>query len=276
MKRFYGLLLVSAFVLVSVFAFSSCSYSELDSALNEKVHNNQESIAEQNQQLIGSGVVYIREGEMFSDYFALSDLSLEDGIKGLNFTFNKATVYDTIYDSPISTDECRHGFEFSTENLNNGIAENAFVLVDMTAHYEKTEETQPDKIQFLMCLDVIYKAGEGFKEFQPSTFQNGGATNDFSSINPTILYFSEQPKEGDKDLNENEIDLIHQSNKCRTPLENGKSLDFQIGILVPKELIEDKNLFLINRFEEVPEGADTPIYYVDLLGRFQNEGNAEN
>lgn len=286
MKRFY----IGTFVIVGSLVLSSCSYSDIDNALDEKIHNNPAPEAtindgngnvDSNSNVNENGIIYIEENGIFPDYYTFtysSDNSVfEDGIKGLSFKFNKATVYDTINDSPIKTDECGMGFDLlSSENINNGILENNFVLVDMTAYYEKEDETQPDAIQFFMCMDVTYKGGENFKEFQPSTFQNGQATDDYSSINPIIQYFSEQPKKGDKDLSGNEIDLIHNSNMCRTPLKNGESLDFQLGIIVSEKLTEDKNLFLINRLSDVPEDSDSPIYYVDLIGRFINEENANN
>lgn len=288
MKRFC----VCVFVLAGSLVLSSCSYSKIDNALDEKIHNNpapEATVNDKNGNELSvdtntnvNEIIYIEENEKFPDYytysFSLDGTVSENGIKGLTFKFNQASVYDSIKDSPIGTDDCNRLTELISSNgiFNNGVFENSFVLVDMTAYYEKENDAQPNEIQFCMDLDAVNKGGESFKEFQPSTYQNDQATDDFSSINPSLVYFSHAPKKGDKDLRGNEIDLIHDANKCRTPLKSGESLDFQLGILVSKQLIEDNNLFLINRYYDKPEDSDSPIYYVDLLGRFINEENADN
>ena len=277
------------FVLAGLLFFCSCSYSKIDNALDEKIHNDpapEVTVTDKNDDKFNddtntdvnkNGIIYIEENEEFPDYYtytsSLDGTVFEEGVKGLTFRFNQASVYDSMKNSPIGTEDCNRLTELIS---NNGIFENNFVLVDMTAYYEKEDDAQPNEIQFRMDLDAVNKSGEGFIEFHPSSYQNGQVVDDFSSINPSLVYFSHAPKKGDKDLSGNEIDLIHDANICRTPLKSGESLDFQIGILVSKQLVEDNNLFLINRYYDKPEDSAAPIFYVDLLGRFINEENADN
>ncbi len=248
---------------------NGCSYKAIDDA----IHN----VVDPNAALTGApveavtvpddGYTYIEVGESLPDYYKFSyadfgepNLYAEQGYKGLVYTINKATVYDSVIDSPISPEDCEPIWYDENDAL--AYEKNAFILVDITATYNN-ESGNPDfdEIMFRMELEGFYRWGEGYKKYADDFFIQ-------PYTDPTRIYFSERPLEGDVDLDGREIDLESDSNVCRKPLKSGESIDFQIGILTKQELIDDKNVFLYMRAMEPPEKGN-PIYAVDLLGRFK-------
>jgi hypothetical protein len=84
------------------------------------------------------------------------------------------------------------------------------------------------------------------------------------------MYFSERPQKGDVNLDGNTLSLEDDGNVCRKVLKSGDSIKFQIGVLVKKDLVDEKNVFLYLRFRETPEKGN-PVPLVDILGRYNNE-----
>jgi len=274
-------------LLITPLSLTACNYSEIDNAIDDKIHNKPDEIVSDSMFMDENGnklrvdipkdvecdkIIYVGCNGSFSDHyiFTMPDgSSFKEGVEGLNYTINEVSVYESINDSKIKESDCSYSFG-GDDTFFEACKYNSFVLVDISAEYTPTE-LQSDTIQFRMDLTPYYQGGEDFLEFHPSTFIN---SEDFSSINPALVYFSEQPKEGDCDLNGNPIDLIHSANVCRTPLSVGEKVNFQLGILCSSKLIEDRNLFLINRFSDPVDNQS--IYYVDLLGRFIDEKNVDD
>lgn len=269
-----------------ILSMCSCSYSDIDNAINNKINDIPEADATiidengvernvDNTPISYKGIQYVGIDETFSDYYSYTDEFdelQESGIKGLTYTLKNVSVYDSINDSPINPDDCR--YKNFGETFDEIIKYNSFVLVEMTATYEKNIKSDSDMIQPILEFSERYHIGDGFKEFHPSTENDKLGKEEYTSIDPYIVYFSEQPIEGDKDINGNLIDINKSGNWFRTPLKNGESIDFQLGIVCSKELINDKNLFLNHRYETPP--SDEPVYQIDLFGRLANAKNAQN
>lgn len=246
---------------------TGCSYKELDDKIQQQI--NQDSAPEtiEAEPIPDDGYTYIEEGETIPDYYKytfadydLPDEFNESGYKGLIYKFNGAEVYDSVNDSPISINDCEA--IWGDENDIVAYEKNAFILVNMTAVYNnESGDPDNDEIMFRMEFDGMYRWGDGYKEYN---------ANDFEApyTDPMRIYFSERPKTGDVNLEGKEIDLETEANLCRKSLKSGESIDFQIGILTKKELIEDENVFMFLRYRESPETGN-PVYAVDLLGRFK-------
>lgn len=248
---------------------TGCSYKKIDEAIKKQI-DDQDAPEEITQVPPDENdFTFIEQGGSLPDYYKYSyaDYGLPDeyeetGYKGLTYTFNGAKVYDSIKDSPISVDDCSPLLLDIDDD--QAYKNNAFILVDMTAKYNN-ESNDPDMDEIMppMEFDGTYLTGDGYKEYTEKEL-------DPPYTDPMRVYFSERPKEGDVDIDGNKLDLDSQANVFRKPIKSGKSVDFQVGILVKKDFIDDNNVFMFLRFREPPEKGN-PVYLLDLLGRFSNE-----
>lgn len=269
MNKYISLFLT--FVLIVVFITGCSEGSNVD-----ETHNNTTDVVtsvdstSKNDALtppIGD-YTYIQKGDTVSDYFKYSfadygmpDEYSMDGYEGLEYTFDNVTVYESVSASPIKYEACEKNLtDYSDAELYEN---NSFILIDMTATYNKPENSDRDRIMFRMEFEGIKMSGEGYEEHNPKEFL-------YPYTEPKLMYFSERPQEGDVDLDGNALSLSDDGNVCRTALSSGDSLKFQIGILAKKDLVDEKNVFLFLRKSETPEKGN-PVPLVDVLGRYDNE-----
>ena len=211
---------------------------------------------------------YIEKGDTVSDFFKYSfaDEGLPDeysmsGYDGLEYTFDDVKVYDSVSASPIKESECE---KITGKKSDKTLyKENSFILIDMTATYNKPKSSNFDEIMFRMEFEGTYMIGDGFKEHDPDEFA-------YPYADPIMMYFSERPQKGDVNLDGNTLNLEDDGNVCRKTLKSGDSIKFQIGVLAKKDLVDEKNVFLYLRFRETPEKGN-PVPLVDVLGRYNNE-----
>ena len=257
-------------IVLCVNIMSACSYKKIEDSISrgfttEKI---EETVA---YNTADEQYRYVEQGDSFPDYFKYTikdygypDEYVEYGIRGLIYTFNNVQIFESIYDSPISKDECYQDV-FEPSVFGQILENNAFLLVDITASYDsQNDDSSDDEIMFRMEFEGDYHFGDNYK---------GYSDDDFFPpyTNPVLIYFSEHPQIGDVDLEGEPIDLINDANVCRTILKNGDSLSFQIGIVSKKELIEDKNIFLYMHHLRDTQEKSNPVISVDLLGRFKND-----
>lgn len=204
----------------------------------------------------GEDVIFVHPGDVMKDYYEyeIDGQVFSVGSPNLEYIFQNAVVYDSIEDSPISKTEC-HVIGYDENYSKKQYDNNSFIVVDMTISNTSSEEN-PENILPIMEFFATPRLGEGYKKF----------VKDDKNILPIIVYFSESPREGDKNSEGELIDIEKSKNLFRKELLPGESIDFRLGILVSTKLIEQKNVFLYLRFDE--KIGDKPIYYVDLLGRY--------
>lgn len=277
-------LLFSITTSIALFLFG-CSYSKIDNALQEKANDEPNSTITINDDngverviddtpLNYEGILYSGINDNISDYYCYTDQfgeKNEFGIKGLTYTLNKVSVYDSINDCDITPKMCKY-IDFG-DAFNDMTKHNSFIVVDMSVAYNKSSESGDEIIQPIFEFDSIYHIGDPFKDFHPSTEADEKGRENYTSVEPYIVYFSEQPKSGDKDIFGNIISE-KSANWFRTALRDGESIDFEIGIICSPNLIEDNNVFLAHRFHTAP--SDEPIHQFDLFGGIINEKNAQD
>ena len=269
----------------SMLCFFGCSYSKIDNALQEKIHEEPDSaitVDDENSVVRDvddtpinyEGIIYAGINDYISDYYCYTDQfgeKNEFGIKGLTYTLNKVSVYDSINDCDITPEMCKY-IDFG-DTFNDMTKHNSFIVVDMSVAYNKSSEGGDEIIQPIFEFDSIYHIGDPFKDFHPSTEADEPGKENYISVEPRIVYFSEQPQSGDKDIYGNIISE-KSANWFRTALKDGESIEFEIGIICSPDLIENNNVFLAHRFQTPP--SYEPIYQFDLLGGIKKKKNAQN
>lgn len=211
-----------------------CSYKEIDEQIQSTVKggvNNGQTYVEVPPQPEDQ-IEYKGVGESFSAYkkYKLTmdgteeETEIEKGNQGLTYTLKGVTAYASIYDSQVDMYGC--ALADNEDILRN----NAFILIDVHASYtaptEAAEEIIADAGQLSgICLEgkMTQQAAEG--------------------IQPMLVYFSMRPEEDDPKL-----DYQHQF--FSYIIQNGESMDFQVGISCAQEYIDDKNVFL--EVNEIP------------------------
>lgn len=273
-----------ATILIVPFLFG-CSYSKIDNTLQEKINDELNSTVTMDDEngitrdvddtpINYEGITYVGIGDSISDYYCYTDQFGEInkfGINGLTYTLKKVSVYDSINNSSITPEMCKY-IDFG-DSFNEMTKFNSFIVAEMSASYNKSSENDDDAVQPIFEFDATYHIGDPFKDFHPSTETDKPDKENYVSIEPYIVYFSEQPQSGDKDKNGNNISE-KSANWFRAILKDGETVDFKIGIICSPDLIEDKNVFLAHRFQTSP--SDEPVYQFDLLGGIINEKNAQN
>ena len=101
---------------------------------------------------------------------------------------------------------------------------NAFILIDMQASY-----TAPAEGEKQIIADAGELSGEALESKRTQQTADG--------LWPTLAYFSMRPKEDDPLL-----DWRHQM-FCYL-IQDGETIDFQVGLICAREYLDDNNVFL--------------------------------
>lgn len=239
-----------------------CSYKELDDKIQQQTEQKEGGI----DRYTSEGRAYIEMepvpeetmqfkgvGGNFPSYVKCLDESgneVEAGIDGLEYTLNQVTVYPSVFDSPIPIEECTTDNQEILEN-------NIFLLVDLTAHYTAPSRGEAEVIPTIQELNPLYLEERGNAKFEERKSE--------SNSPPYTIYFSGHPTEDDERL-----DPEHQYS-CYI-IADGDSLEFQLGIVAGKELVDSKNVFLQVSGQDIyMEGC---VYqYFDLLSENSVQGD---
>lgn len=239
-------------------SLTACSYTEIEntarSELNEPIAVGGEPETDYQPQAEDSEINYIQIGETFPYYYSYTENNelVEQGIKGLDITFNDITIYDDFTKSNIDSNECEFIFDGAEKT-------NPFILLDCTATLNS--DNMESSIFYMSDFYVTYREDE---DYQKVEFDEPTTTH------PMIVYFSKHCNDGDVDMNGRELYRDSDYFVCKDPIKNGESIDFQIGILCAKELVEDDNLFISFGFDKKPNDSADPIHWLDVLGRFKD------
>lgn len=219
------------FCALALLVFSGCSYKELDEQMQDTI-----------QQKIDGGmdwdtvevppqpedqIEYKGAGESFSAYKKYTvngESEIEKGNEGLTYTLKGVTAYASMHDADVDLYGCM------LADKEDFIRNNAFILIDIQASY-----TAPAEGETEIIADAGQLSGTCLEEKMTQQAAEG--------IRPMLVYFSMRPKEDDPKL-----DYQHQM-FCYI-IQDGESIDFQVGLFCAQEYIDDKNVFL--EVNEVP------------------------
>lgn len=217
--------------------FSGCSYKELDEQIQgtiQQIEGVEDQSVQENPPKPEDQTMYKGIGETFSAYkkYAIDfgageevdPLVNEKGNEGLTYTLKDVTAYASIHDADVDM----YGCMFSEND--DFIKNNAFILIDIQASYTAPEEGEKQ---------IIADAGELSGTVLESKMT--GQTPD--GLWPMLVYFSMRPKEDDPLL-----DSRHQM--FSYIIQDGETIDFQVGLICSQDYIDDQNVFL--EVNEVP------------------------
>lgn len=168
------------------------------------------------------------------------------GTYGLSYTLDSCTVYDSWRDSGVPEEDMRF---CPIVNKNTKLK---FIVLDMTATYNKPASDYPDEVQPYFGWDIVMRSFEQekipyyyFKEYS---------------------YFSACPKEGDININIGKP-LNRKTNYLvfGKPIKDGQSVHFKYGFFAQESVIEEKNLYLRDRTYRYCAEEDK-LQYVNILG----------
>lgn len=242
---------------------SSCSYKEIDEKIQQNLNGDSIKTIDFNTEEINDVTVappdeenikIVKVNDKVPDYFEyfIPELNetVSEGRKGVEYVLNNVTVYDSVFDSGINLSEC------TTYDDLDVFENNAFIIADMTARYDTEDFNEQDEIMLNMAFSAWYRWNDGYTSFE---------ANFPYDVNPNIVYFSEHPIDGDKNIYGDKLSPINDYFVFRNSFKNGDMVDFKLGIIVSKSLVESKNVFMILRYSE-PPADDVSIFYIDLLG----------
>lgn len=209
-------------------AFSGCSYKELDEKLQDtiqQIEGVEDQSVKENPPKQEDQTIYKGIGETFSaykkyvvDFGEAGSTENEKGKDGLAYTLKGATAYASIHDANVDMYGCM--FSDNDELLKD----NAFILIDVQASY--TAPAEGDQ-------QIIADAGE----LSGTALESKMAGKTADGLWPMLVYFSMRPKEDDPLL-----DSRHQM--FSYIIEDGETLDFQVGLICSRDYIDAKNVFL--------------------------------
>lgn len=228
------------FCTMALLAFCGCSYRELDEQIQgtvQQVGGTEDQTYKENPPMPEDQIEYKGIGETFSAYKKYTvnidgfSSDNEKGNEGLTYTLKGATAYASIDDADVDPYCVLMDSEILLKN-------NAFVLIDIQASYTVPEG---GKEEIIASADEL----SGMALESKLTPQSEAAEGLWPS---QIMYFSLCPKEDDPIL-----DPRHQA--CCYIIQDGESIDFQVGFLCAQEFIDDKNVFLeVNAVPSLDEG----------------------
>ena len=174
---------------------------------------------------IDDDVNYVEFGDTFSDYYefisADGRFNHVDGIKGLDYKIDSATVYDSVGESGLE------GVKFT-----DAYAGCKFIVLDMTATYNRPDSSAPEAVQ-------------PYFTWSPMVMQSKLSEGAGPNFSTEIAYLSETPREGDINIATGEPFTVGKDGAhFRTPISDGSSLSFKVGLYASDELIESGNLYL--------------------------------
>lgn len=224
------------FCAVALLVFSGCSYKELDNQLQDTIQQKMDDSTDgQTYVEIPSQpedqIEYKGAEESFSAYKKYTvtyaeneEVETEKGNEGLTYTLKSVTTYASIYEADVDMYGCM------LADNEDFVGKNAFILIDIQASYAAPAGGEPEII-----ADAGQLSGTCLEEKMTQQAAEG--------IRPMLVYFSMRPKEDDPKL-----DYQHQFFSYL--IQDGQSIDFQVGLFCAQEYIDDKNVFL--EVNEVP------------------------
>ncbi|MDD5796501.1 MAG: hypothetical protein PUD24_06170 [Oscillospiraceae bacterium] len=188
--------------------------------------------------ITANDVTYLGIGDTINDYVCLSNEEIGDferGVKGLTYTLNHVTVYNSLSDAGVSFDDCYDLYdEQSIPEINN----NKFMVVDMTAYYS-IEDGNESSINVSLDFDI--------------KFWNDKGAN-YHDIRPSLLWFSMHPVETDEELDRNKQYFVYR-------IKPGEAADFKLGILVGESYVNEHDVYLAQSGPEQKIDGFTPYYF---------------
>lgn len=204
-----------------------CSYQKVDDQIHSIINgpDNSQMIVEvplpPEDQIeykgIGESLSAYKKYTVTIDGYDVDDV-IEKGNKGLTYTLKGVTVYDSIYDAGVDMYGCMYEGDF--------LDKNAFILIDIQASYVAPEDGEAEIIAFAHELSGACLESKMTPEQKTVT-----------GLFPELSYFSLRPREDDPKL-DNQHDFFGYI------IQNGESIDFQVGLLCAQEYIDAKNVFL--------------------------------
>lgn len=217
--------------IVSVLICPACSYVELENKIHRKIDgNSNEPITVEAESTDFAKVEMLGIGETMDGSWKLTSKETQEtimcGEPGLTYTLNGIEIFDSIYSSGIDKKETT--MDTDNQNYERDFADNAFILVDMTATYHAPNGE--DEI----CASILFagycdeeKLGKDFLEIKGQTYKR----------KPYVIYFSNHPTADDPRLDpEGQYDNFY--------IKNGEALNFKLGIITAQEFIDSKNVLL--------------------------------
>lgn len=241
------LFILTCLLLSFVIVLSSCSFKDVKKEINNVLGKEEMTIingfevpidaVDKAEYYKADDVRYLEIGDTVEDYILISnstDGDIELGTKGLFYTLNGVTVYNTFDDAKISEDELSLMYE--GDNLIEIKKNNKFLVADITATYS-SEGT-----------DVFTT---GFDLVEAIWTDRGKSLTD---IRPTMVWFSNHPAKDDE-----ELDFAHKYFVYR--IKPNEPTHLKIGMFVGNSYINAKDVFLIvDGPSEITEGY-TPTYF---------------
>lgn len=216
-----------------VFLCSSCSYVEFENKIHQKIDNNsiEPDIVESESKDFLDNVKILGTGDTMEASWNITVRETQEtilcGTPGLTYTLNGIEIFDSICTSGIDIKETE--WDDDNPNYEKTFADNAFILVDMTATYQAQngENEVLTSIVFSAESDER-KLGKSFSEIKNQT----------QKMQPYIIYFSKHPTDDDPRLSSKEGQYYCFS------IKNGETLNFKLGIIAAQEFIDAKNVLL--------------------------------
>ena len=164
-------------------------------------------------------VTYLDIGETVNSYVHfLSEEAgeFEQGVKGLTYTLNSVTVYNSISDSGVSFDDTC-GLYDDTAQIRN----NKFIVADMTADYNSPDGSDAP-VNVALNFAVMFWHEKAF---------------DYGNVRPSLIWFSMHPDETDEELDRNHDYFVFR-------IKTGESVQFKLGILAGESYVNDGDVYL--------------------------------
>lgn len=237
MKKISCFIVLLAVVIVLC---AGCSYQKIDDQIQDIINGPTNEDVVEVPPLSEDQIEYKGIGESFSAYkkyqYTIDGLDdeIEKGNEGLTYTLKGVTVYDSIYDAGVDMYGCYYEDDF--------LDHNAFILIDIQASYVAPEDGEAEIIAF---------ANEMSGAWLEEKMTPDQETVEGLYMYPQIGYFSLRPKEDDPKL-DNQHDFFGYT------IQNGESIDFQVGLLCAQEFIDAENVFLeVNQTPSIVDGEVT-------------------
>ena len=231
---------------LTLFLCAGCSYRELDDLIHDAFPGEggnatppavtftpppEDQITYQG--VGGSFSAYRKYSVHADDGSDLEDEIIERGEQGLTYTLEGVQVYDSFQDAGVD----EYGLMFTDETF---LKNNRFILADMKASY-----TAPPGGETKIAADA--------NELSGIYLTSGLAGQEEYGMPPTLAYFNLRPREDDP-----KFDKDHQF--FFYTIEDGESVEFQVGIFCGPEYLESGNVYLeVNEIPMINDG-------IELLG----------
>lgn len=229
--------------------------------------NDNEVVFHEELKYSSDDILYVGIGDEFKDWNEITDPSMLHypicGYEGLVYTVTEVKVYETFVETRIPEEET---IQSTLDGCQEYFGEDNiyYVIIDITAKYNNlTNSSDSDTIYPFFSWKAVSRSDSEYEYYE--SFPNG------SFCRPMSFYFSEHLKEDRTNpISGEKLTVLTDYFWFESPLSDGQKIDFQIGIIVDKWLIERKNLFLTVHGVPQPWEAE-PQIYVDVLGRFAND-----